>query len=65
MIDEVQEILIDEETINKTVKSLAEQINTDYRGKNVVLLIILKGQAMGVEQCPQERLKFSRIRKLT
>ena len=46
MIDEVQEILINEETINKTVKSLAEQINTDYKGKSVVLLIILKGSVV-------------------
>lgn len=46
MIEEVQEILVDEETINKTVKLLAERINADYAGKSVVLLIILKGSVV-------------------
>ena len=43
MIDEVREILIDEETLKKTVSDLAERINADYKGKKIVLLIILKG----------------------
>ncbi|MCH5209904.1 MAG: hypoxanthine phosphoribosyltransferase [Oscillospiraceae bacterium] len=46
MIDAVKEILIDEETIRKTVNDLAKRINEDYKGKNLVLLIILKGSSV-------------------
>lgn len=46
MIDEIEQILIDEETIAKTIASLAGQINEDYKGKSVILLVILKGSAV-------------------
>ena len=42
MINEVQEILINESEIQEKVKYLAEQINKDYAGKDIVLMIILR-----------------------
>lgn len=46
MINEVQEILINESEIQEKVKYLAEQINKDYAGKDIVLMIILKGSVI-------------------
>ena len=46
MINEVQEILINESEIQEKVKYLAEQINKDYAGKDIVLMIILKGSVV-------------------
>jgi hypoxanthine phosphoribosyltransferase len=37
------EILIDEVTLQKRVKELAEEINHDYSGKDLLLLCILRG----------------------
>ena len=51
MINEVQEILINESEIQEKVKYLAEQINKDYAGKDIVLMIILKGRGANVEIC--------------
>lgn len=36
-------VLIDEQTVQKRIKELAEQINKDYEGKSVHLVCILKG----------------------
>ena len=46
MINEVREILINENEIQEKVKYLAEQINKDYAGKDIVLMIILKGSVV-------------------
>ena len=46
MINEGQEILINESKIQEKVKYLAEQINKDYAGKDIVLMIILKGSVV-------------------
>ena len=40
---EIQEILFDEQTIQKKVGELAAQISRDYAGKDLVLVCILKG----------------------
>ena len=37
------EILIDEPTLQKRVRELAEEINRDYRGKDLLLICILRG----------------------
>lgn len=37
------EVMIDEETVNRRIKELGEQISRDYEGKNVHLICILKG----------------------
>lgn len=43
----LQEVLIDEQTLQARVKELGEQISTEYDGKNGLLLIcILKGGVM-------------------
>lgn len=44
MINEVQEILINESEIQEKVKYLAEQINKDYAGKDIVTYDYPKGQ---------------------
>lgn len=46
MRDEIKEILIAENKIKETVKGLAEKINKDYAGEEIVLLIILKGSVV-------------------
>jgi len=40
---EIQEILFDEQTIQKKVGELAAQISRDYAGEDLVLVCILKG----------------------
>lgn len=39
-------VLIKEETINKRLDELAEQIMEDYKGKDIMFLCILKGSVM-------------------
>ena len=37
------EILIDEETLQAKIKEIADQISEDYRGRELVLICVLKG----------------------
>lgn len=46
MTDEISEVLLEENEISKYVKTLADKINNDYKGKNIILLIILKGSVV-------------------
>ncbi len=46
MINEIEKILIDEKSIAEITASLAERINEDYRGKSLILLIVLKGSVV-------------------
>ena len=39
----LKEILLTEEKIKSIVKGLAERINTDYAGKELLIVVILKG----------------------
>jgi len=41
--DDVAEILIDEERLQKRIRELAKQISIDYEGKRPLLVCILKG----------------------
>ncbi|HEY3311677.1 MAG TPA: hypoxanthine phosphoribosyltransferase [Anaerolineales bacterium] len=41
--DILAEVLIDETTLQKRVKELAEEINRDYAGEQVLLICILRG----------------------
>ena len=43
MHQDIEEILISEEQIQKKIRSLGEQITADYQGKNLLLLGTLKG----------------------
>jgi hypoxanthine phosphoribosyltransferase len=41
--DILAEILIDEKTLQKRVKELADELNRDYAGKQILLICILRG----------------------
>jgi len=41
--DFLAEILIDEQTLQKRIKELAEEINRDFMGKDLLLICILRG----------------------
>lgn len=43
MLDQVEKVLIDEETLMNRVKELGEQITEDYLGKDLIVICILKG----------------------
>jgi len=43
MLDHVEKVLIDEESLKKRVKELGRQITEDYRGKDLIIICILKG----------------------
>ena len=42
-LDILAEVLIDETTLQKRVKELADQINHDYEGEQILLICILRG----------------------
>ena len=46
MTNDIKEVLIDQETLQKRVKELGRQISEDYRGKNLVLVSVLKGSVV-------------------
>ena len=43
MIQDIAEVLITEEEIKAKTKELAQRIAQDYRGKDLLLVCILKG----------------------
>jgi hypoxanthine phosphoribosyltransferase len=43
MLNDIKEVLFSEEQLKETVDKLAEQVNKDYAGKNVLLVSVLKG----------------------
>lgn len=42
MKQDIQEILYSEEILSKRIKELASEISTDYRGKDLLIVGILK-----------------------
>lgn len=40
------EVMIDEITINKRLKEMADEINNDYKGKKLIVIGVLKGSFM-------------------
>jgi len=46
MKKDIQEILFSEEILTKRIKELAGEINKDYKGKNLVVVGILKGSVI-------------------
>ena len=46
MINDVEKVLLSEQDIEETVSRLAAQISRDYKGKNLLLLGILKGSVV-------------------
>ncbi len=43
MINDIKKVLVPEEEINEIVERIAGQINEDYKGKNLLLICVLKG----------------------
>lgn len=43
MLNSIERVLVSEEKIKEIVKYLGERINYDYHGKNLMILVILKG----------------------
>lgn len=43
MEGKTKEILVDEKQIDDITRNIAEQINTDYKGKNLTVIVLLKG----------------------
>jgi len=46
MNEDIKKVLIDENELNAVVKRLGEQITADYKGKEVLLIGILKGSVI-------------------
>ena len=42
----ISEIILTEHDLQNTVKSLGEQITKDYKGKNLLLVALLKGSVI-------------------
>src|SRR5690554_2568179 len=43
MLDKVERVLIDEETLTNRVKEMGRQLTEDYKDKDLVIISILKG----------------------
>lgn len=46
MINDIEEILISEEELNSIVTRLGNEISNDYKGKNLMLVSVLKGSVI-------------------
>ncbi len=46
MRNDLAKIIIDEETIQEKVQEIADQISKDYKGKNPIVICILRGAAL-------------------
>ncbi len=46
MKDDIEEILLSEKDLQKAVKKLGKQISSDYDGKNLMLVAVLKGSVI-------------------
>ncbi len=41
--NDIKKVMIDEQEVQKIVKGLAEKINADYAGKDILFVVVLKG----------------------
>ncbi|MBR5320979.1 MAG: hypoxanthine phosphoribosyltransferase [Clostridia bacterium] len=46
MLKDIEKVLLSEEELQEIVKRLGEQITEDYKGKNLLLVSVLKGSVM-------------------
>ena len=46
MLQDVKEILFSEEVINAKIKELAKRISDDYKGKDLLVVGVLKGSVI-------------------
>ena len=44
--DDLDAVLVDAESIQQRVRELAEEIDTDYQGRDILLVGVLKGAVM-------------------
>jgi len=54
MKDVIKQVLVSEEEIAKKVKELGEKITEDYRGKDLLLVGILKGSVIFMSALAQK-----------
>jgi len=54
MINDIKEVLLSEEVIKEKIKALGAQITEDYKGKDLILLGILKGSVMFMSDLMKE-----------
>lgn len=54
MINDIKEVLLNEEVIKEKIKALGAQITEDYKGKDLILLGILKGSVMFMSDLMKE-----------
>lgn len=54
MRKDIQEVLLDEETLAKRIKEMGEQISKDYEDKEVIVIGILKGSVIFVADLVRE-----------
>jgi hypoxanthine phosphoribosyltransferase len=54
MINDIKEVLLNEEAIKEKIKALGAQITEDYKGKDLILLGILKGSVMFMSDLMKE-----------
>lgn len=60
MESDIKEILIDEKTVQSRIKELGQEITEDYKGKNLLLVGILKGAVIFMsELCKNIKLPLT------
>lgn len=54
MREDIKEILLNEETLNKKIKEMGNIISKDYEGKDLILVGVLKGSVMFMSDLMKE-----------
>lgn len=54
MREDIEKILIDEEQISKKIKEIGNNISRDYKGKDLILIGVLKGSVMYMANLAKE-----------
>lgn len=54
MREDIEKILIDEEQISKKIKEIGKNISRDYKGKDLILIGVLKGSVMYMANLAKE-----------
>lgn len=54
MLDQIERVLIDEQTLQNRVKEMGRQITEDYRGKDLLVIGILRGAVVFVSDLMME-----------
>ena len=46
MHPDIERLVVDEETIQRRVRELGEEISRDYAGESILLVVVLRGAAL-------------------